>query len=430
MLDPLFPEYTITELIGRGGMGAVYRGVQKSLDRPVAIKVLPPELANADPSFAARFEREAKSMARLDHPNIVHVFDFGRTHAGHWFIVMEFINGVDFHQLIRSGELDAASALTAVSQICDALEYAHGMGYIHRDIKPDNIFIDRKGKLKVGDFGLAKLIGGEASEETNTEFNQTLTVTGAGMGTPAYCAPEQIEGRSTDHRADIYSLGVMFYEMLTRELPRGNFQPPSQKVNVDVRIDEVVLRAMESERERRYSSAGEMRTELEAARTVPPSLPTGNFETKTTQTDNPTMNTQSSMTTTTAPHIAPPASMSKSDKAKAYGKTGLTFLIIAFLIPVAVTLLFVFSEDPRSLEWLPKVAIVLVVLSLVFSLIFGIFGWAHPTGKIATITSTCLLILGVLATLLLTPLAPVRGPQSNGFEPDLGPGKTSRPVSR
>lgn len=270
VLDPLFPDYDVLEILGRGGMGAVYRGVQKSLDRPVAIKVLPPEMAEADPSFAARFEREAKSMARLDHPNIVHVYDFGRTEAGHWFIVMEFVDGMDFHQLIRSGELDAQGALNAVSQICDALDYAHEQGYVHRDIKPANIFINRKGVLKVGDFGLAKMVEGEV-EEGPVRQRTMLTQSGVGMGTPDYCAPEQIDGGPIDHRADIYSLGVMFYEMLTRQLPRGNFPPPSKRVEVDVRIDDVVLRAMESEPELRYSSAGEMRTEVEAVRSAPPS---------------------------------------------------------------------------------------------------------------------------------------------------------------
>lgn len=267
-LDALLNDYDVGDLLGRGGMGAVYKAVQKNLDRTVAIKLLPAEIAQSDPSFAERFKREAKAMAALDHPNIVTVFDFGVTSAGHSFFVMEFVDGMDFHQLIHSGQLDAAGALNAVSQICDALEYAHQQGYVHRDIKPANIFINQKGILKVGDFGLAKIVTGDESKTSSAE--SLLTQSGISMGTPVYSAPEQMDGRPVDQRADIYSLGVMFYEMLTHELPRGHFQLPSQKVQVDVRLDQVVLRAMESEPERRYPNVSEMRTEVEEVRSGPP----------------------------------------------------------------------------------------------------------------------------------------------------------------
>ncbi len=263
-LDPLFPAYDIVELLGRGGMGAVYKAVQKNLKRPVAIKLLPPEMAEADPSFAERFRREAQAMAALDHPNIVTVFDFGETEEGHYYFIMEFVDGMDFHQLIHTGQLDHMGALNAVSQICDALEYAHQQGYVHRDIKPANIFINQKGVLKVGDFGLAKLTGDiEAHAGENLP---NLTQTGSGIGTPDYSAPEQIEGRKVDHRADIYSLGVMLYEMLTGEIPRGNFLPPSQRVTIDVRLDEIVLKAMNSQPELRYRSITEMRTDVDRVR--------------------------------------------------------------------------------------------------------------------------------------------------------------------
>ncbi|MEM9016450.1 MAG: serine/threonine-protein kinase, partial [Verrucomicrobiota bacterium] len=272
-IDPLFPDHEIQGLLGRGGMGAVYKGLQKSLDRAVAIKVLPPEMAEADPSFAARFEREAKAMARLEHANIVTIYDFGQTEAGHYYIVMEFVDGMDFHQLIHSNQLDAQGALNAVSQICDALDYAHEEGFVHRDIKPANIFINQKGIVKVGDFGLAKIVTGEG--ETEVAPNEPLvTMSGISLGTPVYAAPEQMDGRPIDHRADIYSLGVMFYEMLTRELPRGHFPPPSKKVEVDVRLDEVVLKAMESEPEQRYRNATEMRTAVDMVRTSEP-VPAG-----------------------------------------------------------------------------------------------------------------------------------------------------------
>ncbi|BCX47536.1 hypothetical protein HAHE_14440 [Haloferula helveola] len=373
-LDPLFPNYRIVSLVGRGGMGAVYRGVQESLDREVAIKVLPPEMAEVDPSFAERFQREAKSMARLDHPNIVRVHDFGRTSAGHWFIVMEFVDGMDFHQLIRSGELDVTGALDAVSQICDALEYAHGMGYVHRDIKPENIFINRKGVLKVGDFGLAKLIEGDPAGAPQP----SLTLTGASMGTPFYCAPEQMEGRETDHRADIYSLGVMLYEMLTRELPRGNFPPPSRKAGVDARLDEVVMRAMESERDRRYPSAGEMRTDVDAVRTSPPAPP-----------KNPNPDA-SPMNTTTAPVSTVSVPSEQRSNAKVFGVIGLICFILAILSPLVVMLV-------ASSVKLPTVVLLLASpLLLLLSLIFGIIGWKHVTGKIAVIGSICLGFLSVV----------------------------------
>lgn len=263
-LDPLFPNYDVEVLVGRGGMGAVYKAVQKNLDRTVAIKLLPAEMAQSDPSFAERFKREAKAMAALDHPNIVTVHDFGETLAGHYYFVMEYVDGMDFHQLIHSGQLDAVGALNAVSQICDALEYAHHQGYVHRDIKPANVFINQAGILKVGDFGLAKIVVGD--EPVSSVKEPHLTQSGVSMGTPIYSAPEQMDGRPVDQRADIYSLGVMFYEMLTHELPRGHFPPPSQKVEVDVRLDQVVLRAMESEPKRRYPSAAEMRDDVDVVR--------------------------------------------------------------------------------------------------------------------------------------------------------------------
>jgi|GEM_PF-5791521 len=259
-MDALLPGYEVTRLLGRGGMGAVYKGLQTNLERPVAIKILPPEMAAADPSFEERFRREAKAMAKLDHSNIVTVYDFGRTAAGHSYFVMEFVDGMDFHQLIRSGHLDLQGAINAVSQVCDALEYAHGMGFVHRDIKPANIFINQAGILKVGDFGLAKMVG-------SGEGEALLTQTGIAMGTPIYSAPEQLTGGDVDRRADIYSLGVMFYEMLTGQLPHGRFPAPSQKVPVDTRLDDVVFRAMDVEPEHRYSTAYEMRTDVEAAYT-------------------------------------------------------------------------------------------------------------------------------------------------------------------
>jgi serine/threonine protein kinase len=252
-LAALFPGYQIEALLGRGGMGAVYRARQPSLDRLVAIKVLPLEIS-ADEEVAARFRREARALARLQHPNIIAVHDFGTTTEGHLFFVMEYVDGTDLAQLLRGGRLDVAQALDVVRQTCEALQYAHAQGIVHRDIKPANVLVDRNGCVKVGDFGLAKLAG------TNDLRDQTRPDTT--FGTPDYTAPEQWRGHA-DHRADIYSLGVMFYEMLTGEVPHGVFDPPSKKAPVDARLDPVVLRAMQEEPERRYQQAIELRAEVE-----------------------------------------------------------------------------------------------------------------------------------------------------------------------
>ncbi len=250
------PELEIIELLGQGGMGAVYKARQKQLDRIVALKILPTETSK-DPAFAERFAREARSLARLNHPHIVALYEFGRSQDLYYFI-MEFVDGTDLRQVIQAGELAPDQALAIVPQICDALQYAHEEGIVHRDIKPENIFLDKKGRVKIGDFGLAKILNKSASAFTLTQPLQR-------MGTPHYMAPEQIEGASNvDHRADIYSLGVVFYEMLTGELPLGRFAPPSKKVQIDVRLDEIVLHTLEKEPELRYQHASEVKTEVES----------------------------------------------------------------------------------------------------------------------------------------------------------------------
>src|SRR6202050_1116667 len=158
--------------------------------------------------------------------------------------------------MIRAGKMKPEEALAVVPKICDALQFAHEEGVVHRDIKPENILLDKRGRVKIADFGLAKLLGDKAAKG--------LPGTQQVMGTPQYMAPEQIQGtRDVDHRADIYSLGVTFYEMLTGELPLGRFAPPSQKVQIDVRLDEVVLRTLEVEPEKRYQHASDVKTEME-----------------------------------------------------------------------------------------------------------------------------------------------------------------------
>lgn len=254
-LAPHFPQLEILELIGQGGMGAVYKAKQIRLDRIVALKVLPKD-AERGQEFADRFNREAKAMARLSHPNIIAIHDYGE--AGGWFyFVMEFVDGVNMRQAMKSEPIKPNDALAVVTQICDALQYAHEENVVHRDIKPENILLTRKGKVKIADFGLAKLLG-------MSPMDRHLTATQQVMGTIGYMAPEQMEGsKAVDHRADIYALGVVFYELLTGELPMGRFAPPSQKVQVDIRIDEVVLKSLEREPSRRYQSASQIKHEVE-----------------------------------------------------------------------------------------------------------------------------------------------------------------------
>jgi tRNA A-37 threonylcarbamoyl transferase component Bud32 len=250
-----FPQLEILEHLGQGGMGVVYKARQRQLNRLVAVKILPPSVSR-DPAFSERFTREAQALAQLNHPNIVQVYDFGRTDEFFYFI-MEYVDGVNLRALIHEGNLQPEQALKIVPQICDALQFAHDEGIVHRDIKPENILIDKKGRVKIADFGLAKLVGRPTHE-------LSLTGTGQLMGTLGYMAPEQLqEAHAVDHRADIYSLGVVFYEMLTGRLPIGRFDPPSKKVHVDVRLDEVVLRSLESEPGRRYQHASELKEQVD-----------------------------------------------------------------------------------------------------------------------------------------------------------------------
>jgi tRNA A-37 threonylcarbamoyl transferase component Bud32 len=251
----LFPKLEIVALLGAGGMGAVYKARQPDLDRFVALKLLPKD-GEAEGVSAERFNREARALARLGHPNIVAVHEFGQVEGLHFFI-MEFVDGANLRQMELTGRLSAREALQIIPQICDALQYAHDAGVVHRDIKPENVLVDRKGRVKIADFGLAKIVG-TGGESTR------LTVDGQVMGTPHYMAPEQVERPlAVDHRADIYSLGVVFYEMLTGDLPIGKFAPPSRKVQLDVRLDEIVLRALENDPERRYQQASEVKTRVE-----------------------------------------------------------------------------------------------------------------------------------------------------------------------
>lgn len=249
-------------------MGAVYKAKQPQLDRVVALKILSHDLAS-DPAFAERFNREARVLARLNHPNIVGIFDYG-TAGLLCYLLMEYVDGVNLRQAMQAGQFSPSESLAMVEEICSALKFAHEEGILHRDIKPENVLIDSKGRVKIADFGIAKLVG--EGERTDV----TLTMHGSVLGSPHYMAPEQIETPDdVDQRADIYSLGVVFYELLTGELPIGRFALPSEKVSMDTRIDEIVMRTLEKERQARFQSAEEVMTQVgvvaqspEAARTA------------------------------------------------------------------------------------------------------------------------------------------------------------------
>ena len=267
----LFPNYEVLAMLGRGGMGAVFKARQLALDRFVAIKLLPLEIS-VDQAFVDRFRREARAMAKLNHPHIISVYEFGQTREGHLFFVMEFVEGANLHDVIHQGKrgepsgLNPGQSLSIAAQICTALAYAHGKGVVHRDIKPANVMIDLDGQVKVADFGLARLTDPGVADLGHTG-------TGTVMGTPAYMAPEQTRGMNVDHRADIYSLGVMLYEMLCRETPQGAFDLPSQRTGCDPRLDAIVLKAMQQAPERRYQNTQEMKTDVETARTPLPAAP-------------------------------------------------------------------------------------------------------------------------------------------------------------
>lgn len=258
-----FGRYSVQAQVGIGGMGTVYRGTQLSLGRPVAIKVLR-VTDGYDFAFEDRFRREARAMATLNHPNIVAIYDYGHIGTDFLFFVMEFVDGTDLGEIMRTGRMTPELALQLLPQISAGLEYAHSKGIVHRDVKPANIMLTRQGEVKITDFGLAKDVMRAPSMVTETHMV---------MGTPEYAAPEQFNAhREVDHRADIYAFGVLMYQMLTGALPRGSWQPPSTLVHgLDPRLDAVIVRALMTDREHRYQSMGDMRRMIEQA--LVPALP-------------------------------------------------------------------------------------------------------------------------------------------------------------
>ena len=260
-LSALLANFDVHEIIGRGGMGAVYRATQTKLGRTVALKVIPPA-SQVDAEFASRFKKEGRAMAQLNHPNIVQVYEFDDTSEGHFYLVIEYIDGADLHEVLKERKtVDLEWASNAMSQVASALEYAHANGIVHRDIKPANIFLTNDGLIKIGDFGLAKFETTDIADKTSVA-----------MGTPLYAAPEQydIDG-PIDHRADIFSLGILFYELLTGLAPRGKAENPSELVQgLDPAIDPVVFKAIKNKPEDRYQSAREFYDAVKAVAEAKP----------------------------------------------------------------------------------------------------------------------------------------------------------------
>ena len=349
-----FPQFEIKEFIGQGGMGFVYRVRQPGLDRTVALKILSPDLGH-DPAFAERFSREARALAKLNHPNIVHVFEHGES-GGFFYLLMEFVDGVNLRQAMRAGRFTPEQALAIVPGICDALQAAHAQGIWHRDIKPENILLDPAGNVKIVDFGIARIAG-------DPQHNFTLTVTGNVLGSAAYMSPEQHEKpHDIDHRADIYSLGVVIYEMLTGELPLGRFPAPSERATVNARIDEIVMRTLEKERELRQQSANEVKTDVQGAgdklsrRSIRPLTPSGRF-----------------------------------------GKLALAMLVGGILIPILILLIDPWLSLSRFVPVKVELPATLCSVALVLALVIGFMARKERAGKIAWIGSLLILGIGVPA---------------------------------
>jgi serine/threonine-protein kinase len=269
-------QYKILEKIGAGGQGTVYKALDTKLDRTVVIKVLPPGLTAKTANFK-RFEREAQLCSQLDHPNICTIYDFHNA-DGVFYIAMQFIEGKNVRQLVDGRPLDLRSALGIAVQVCDALAYTHSRGIIHRDIKAGNVIVGDTGQAKILDFGLAKLLQDEPAQTDENINRADITEIGVPYGTATYAAPEQAKGEKTDHRADIFSTGVLLYEMLTgiwafqgksvhdvrHEVLYGTPKPIGEMrpEPTPTRIQEIIDKALAKDPNDRYQKISEMRDEL------------------------------------------------------------------------------------------------------------------------------------------------------------------------
>jgi serine/threonine-protein kinase len=264
MIGKVVGTYKIIAKIGEGGMGSVYKGIDEMLEREVAIKVLRPELAS-QPNVVERFRTEAKTLAKLNHTYIATVYNFLHQ-DDHYFMVMEFVRGETLDNMIRrSGPIPYEQAVAMFCQALEGLEHAHSLGIIHRDIKPANIMLTDTGIVKVMDFGIARVLG-----------TSRMTKQGNIIGTIEYMSPEQVRGDETDARSDIYSAGILFYEMLTGRVPfesKSEFElmksqiedpppPPRNFAYVPEQAEEAIMRALAKKPDARFQSAAEFRQEL------------------------------------------------------------------------------------------------------------------------------------------------------------------------
>src|SRR5579862_428882 len=352
--------YELGHLVARGGMAEVFRAHDRLLDRPVALKILFPELS-VDRSFVERFRREAQAAANLSHPNIVPVFDWGED-AGTYFIVMEFVDGRALSSILRTaGPLHPDRAAEIAADVAGALAYAHRHGVIHRDVKPGNVLITDEGTVKVTDFGIARAV--------NTE--ESLTQTGAVMGTATYFSPEQAEGMGVDTRSDIYSLGVVLFEMVVGRPPflgdtpvavaskHVREHPPApREINPGIPpdLEAIILKCMAKSPEHRYATGDELRVDLmrfREGRAVAAMLhPTG---------VNPSVGTTTTMAAVGATQALPAVG----------GPTG----------PVAM-------EPPasRTPVYVGILLILLAALAVVVVFLGNALGWWHLGGSSNTVT--------------------------------------------
>lgn len=272
--------YQIRKILGYGSMGIVYEAEQIVLQKVVAVKIVRPELAG-DELVKRRFKLESRAASRIHHPNVINILDFGETDHGDLFMVMEFVNGLDLHQVLKADyPLSPHRVVSILSQVCAALDEAHSLSVIHRDLKPANILVDHRRTqedfVKVLDFGIAKI------QDSEVDADGPLTRDGMVCGTPAFMSPEQVQGKGLDNRSDIFSLGVIFYLMLTAQLPfnadtsvdmavailRKKPNPPSRlriDLPIEPELERICLKALEKNPDNRYRSAHEMKLDLEEA---------------------------------------------------------------------------------------------------------------------------------------------------------------------
>jgi serine/threonine protein kinase/Tfp pilus assembly protein PilF len=277
MIDQTISHFRITERLGAGGMGVVYKAVDIRLDRPVALKFLPDNMAE-HPQALERFRREARAASALNHPGICTIYDFGEQ-DGRTFIAMEFIDGETLHTHIHGKPIPFEEILKLGVQIAEAVDAAHAAGIIHRDIKPANIFVTKRGQAKVLDFGLAKLVAkGVAVSDSGDEVSDSTSVVGIISGTPSYMSPEQIRGDDLDPRTDIFSLGLVLYEMATGRQAFGGATggmiidavltrspAPARSINPDIppRLEEIIDKALHKHRDQRYQHAADILADLQ-----------------------------------------------------------------------------------------------------------------------------------------------------------------------